>query len=525
MILLLAFSLSIFAFSEASKWENVTIAVVEYKPILDSSLNEPEIVAKNAQKYIEIITNVAKDRNLDLIVFPEETLYVHRETAVTIKLDNPCDSDTYPQFLRNLSCAARSSHTYLALNLVDKVKCDQSQTNSSKNCKNSGFFYYNTDVVFDRNGTIVNRYHKYNLFGEREMDKPETAEEIVIETDFGLKLGIFTCFDILFKAPAQELLKDGIDGAIYPSMWYSELPFLTAMQTQEMWASRHNTTLLAAGANSPLVGSGGSGVYRGAQGLVVGGIVAEGGTQVFVYQGDKSVSETQDVDELAKKMDAFNLQIDNSLENYRWEVVNTSQRNYYNVLCAGDDDNTVCCHYSLTMSMDAIKPEMKHYTYILVAYAGIRSYTGVYNGGIEVCGVIACLNSSISSCGQRFSNYDEIQWPLTFESIAVSAKFVKSENRTQFPNSLLSSIRPIDSSETYWVEKEVEVNGTVFEEKQFATNVDQKRLLTFAILGRNFDLDSPADSDDDDDSNHSSGNLSAAWILLCCSLLILCKIK
>ncbi|XP_044264513.1 vanin-like protein 1 [Tribolium madens] len=525
-MIFLVICLCILAFSEASKWENVTIAVVEYKLLVNSSLEESENVAQNAQKYIEIVKNVTKERKLDLIVFPEDTLYVHRETAIAIQLDNPCDSDSYPQFMKDLSCASRSSQTYIVLNLVEKVKCDEAQT-SSDNCKKFGFYFYNTDVILDRNGTIVNRYHKYNLFGERTMDKPETPEEIVFETDFGIKFGIFTCFDILFKTPAQELLKRGVDAVIYPSMWYSELPFLAAMQTQQMWANRHNITLLAAGANNVQVGSGGSGVYRGVDGLVVGGVVAEGGTQVFLYQGDKNGDFDEDVDELAKKMDGFYLQIDNSLEDpkYRWEVLNTSVRNHYNVLCGGDDENTICCHYSLTMSTEEIKPDMKHYTYVMVSYSGIRSYTGVYNGGMEVCGIIACLNSSLSSCGQRFPNYEEIQWPVTFESITISAQFEKSENRTQFPNSLLSSIRPIDTSETSWDEKDVEINETIFEERSFTTRA-QNRLLTFAILGRNFGLDSSADNDnDDDDSNHSSSSLSTSGILLSCSFLILRKIK
>jgi hypothetical protein len=50
---------------------------------------------------------------------------------------------------------------------------------------------------------------------------------VVVETDFGVKLGIFTCFDILFKSPAQDLAEEGVDGVIFPTMWFSELPFLT----------------------------------------------------------------------------------------------------------------------------------------------------------------------------------------------------------------------------------------------------------------------------------------------------------
>lgn len=93
-----------------------------------------------------------------MIIFPEDTLLTDHDTAVEIQLlDNPCNLDTYPEFIKNLSCVAQSANTYLAINTVEKVKCNQSQTHPSTNCKDYGFYYYNTDIIFDRNGSIVNR--------------------------------------------------------------------------------------------------------------------------------------------------------------------------------------------------------------------------------------------------------------------------------------------------------------------------------------------------------------------------------
>ncbi|XP_044260501.1 vanin-like protein 2 [Tribolium madens] len=499
----LALCLSVLAFSKASKWENVTIAVVEYQPVAN--------ISTNTKHYIEILRNITQ--NLDLIVFPEDTLRSNRETAVEFQLSQtPCDSDTFPQFFHDLSCAARVSHTYLALNLVEKVKCNTSAPNPSENCKKFGFYYYNTDVVFDRNGSIISRYHKYNLFGEYDRDKPETPEEIITETDFGLKLGIFTCFDILFKAPAQELLKHGIDAVIYPTMWFSELPFLTAMQAQQMWSHGHNITLLAAGANSPLEGSGGSGVYRGGKGLVVGGVVAEGGTQTFVYQNDKK--QASDVDELGRKMDGFYLQTDESVLDYMSSAFDPHVQSSNTTICYKE---VFCCMFQIKSTLGEVKPNLDFYTYHLVAYSGFRSYSGVRNATIEVCGIIACLNSSLSSCGQRFAHYDQIQWPVTFEKITITAKFENNENHTQFPNSLLSSIRPIDTSETAWSGSEVTENGKNLIERKFSITKPQNRLLTFAIWGRNFE--------DHDDDKNSSGVLSPVWASLCASLFVIYKLK
>ena len=163
--------------------------------------------------------------------------------------------------------------------------------------------------------------------------------------------------------------------------------------------------------------------------------------------------------------------------------------------------------------MSVVKPEtdLNFYTYHLVAYSGVRSYDGVYNGSIDVCAVIACLNSSLSSCGERFSKYEEVQWPVTFEEILVKANFEKTDNRTQYPNSLLSSIRPIDASKTVWNAVNVEDTGTNLIERSFSIAESQNRLLTFGIYGRNFDLD-PANSNDDDDDDDGKGFATSIMI-------------
>ncbi|KAJ3651385.1 hypothetical protein Zmor_017432 [Zophobas morio] len=146
--------------------------------------------------------------------------------------DNPFnDSKEYPDYMKTLSSMAVNFNTYLVTNIIEKVKCDTSSSDS-ENCKNTGYYYYNTDVVFDRNGTIISRYHKYNLFGEYAVDRPDEPQIETFETDFGVKFGIFTCFDILFKSPAKTVLDEKIDAIVYPTNWHSELPFLTALQSQ-----------------------------------------------------------------------------------------------------------------------------------------------------------------------------------------------------------------------------------------------------------------------------------------------------
>lgn len=149
--------------------------------------------------------------------------------------------------------------------------------------------YYNTNVVFDRNGTVVSRYRKFNLFDE-EVDRPFRPSLAIFETDFGVKFGHFICFDILFRYPAWELIRsENITDIIYPTMWYSEMPFLTAVQVQHSWALTNNVNLLAAGANNPLVGSTGTGIFAGLRGSLISVMEAKNTTDLYTATVPKIV--------------------------------------------------------------------------------------------------------------------------------------------------------------------------------------------------------------------------------------------
>lgn len=236
--------------------------------------------------------------NLDIIVFPEMTLNQF-ETAVIIpevkdKI-SPCVSDDYSaeNVVKKISCAARNFRRYVVVNIVTKAECpdpEMVENEDPRSCKDreDGFSYYNTNVVFDRNGTLISRYRKFNLFGEK-VDKPHKPAIVMFETDFGIKFGHFVCFDLMFRAPALELVRwthgDSRDltDIIFTTMWFSELPFLTAVQVQQNWAYSNDVNMLAAGANNPGFGSTGSGIYAGQAGSIIS--VMEGATDTKLYTG------------------------------------------------------------------------------------------------------------------------------------------------------------------------------------------------------------------------------------------------
>jgi predicted amidohydrolase len=75
---------------------------------------------------------------------------------------------------------------------------------------------------------LHSRYRKFNLFGEKGFSITPEAELSFFETDFGVTFGMFICFDVLFQEPAVSLVTlMGITDFVYPTAWFSELPFLS----------------------------------------------------------------------------------------------------------------------------------------------------------------------------------------------------------------------------------------------------------------------------------------------------------
>lgn len=87
---------------------------------------------------------------------------------------------------------------------------------------------------------------------------------------------------------------------------------------------------------------------------------------------------------------------------YTSVVLNTNKTTIVEEVCNGESIG-LCCEFNIEISVNESVSNStgNRYTYHLAAFDGIRSYSGLRDGGIESCGVLACLNDSIASCGQR----------------------------------------------------------------------------------------------------------------------------
>jgi pantetheine hydrolase len=165
------------------------------------------------------------------------------------------------------------------------------------------------------------------------------------------------------------------------------------------------------------------------------------------------------------------------------------------IVCFRHKRNKICCHFHIIIFFNsALSLKGRFYTYHLVAYKGFKNYYNVFSrGGVEICGIIACLDSKLESCGKRFGHYDEVIWPVLFKNITIKANFTEgfcppSRPCTQYPNSLLSSMRPIHTNFTKWETKVYPDQKHPILEKTFSLVEPQDRLFTFAIFGRNFSM-------------------------------------
>ncbi|KAK6327726.1 hypothetical protein J4Q44_G00033720 [Coregonus suidteri] len=120
---------------------------------------------------------------------------------------NPCtqpDRHNHTEVLQSLSCMARRHQLYLVANMPDLQPCPLT---SHPPCPPDGHWQFNTDVVFRSDGSLAARYHKQNLFFEKEFNTPPRLEVVTFDTPFAGRFGVFTCFDILFHDPTVRLLE------------------------------------------------------------------------------------------------------------------------------------------------------------------------------------------------------------------------------------------------------------------------------------------------------------------------------
>lgn len=458
-------------------------------------LNSSQILEIIVNRFLEIMDNAPS--TLDVIVFPESTLnsiLTAPEIPEVADRVSPCDDATFEEanVAKKISCSAKKHQRYVVINITTKAKCpdiDMVAQNDTRNCadRSDGFSYYNTNVVFDRNGVVVSRYRKYNLFGE-SVNKPFKPTMVTFDTDFGVTFGHFICFDLMFRRPALELVRTNlVTDIIFTTMWFSELPFLTAVQVQQHWAQSNNVNLIASGANNPMRGSTGSGIYAGNKGALVRVMHGSDETKLYTatvpkinFLGNENFDIRPDIVRYTKEeMKTLYLKRDH-LDSYEIRyLVNTDGEHSFN---GNFCQNGVCCDYRLNYSI-VNSISRPHYHYAMAFYHGNRTFDGFADGGVVACALLTCPTSNASTCGTRDEALLNIH---DWSHIEISGTFPRARKFFYLPSTLDTSILPLQPSQ---FEYKTTDKGSNQVDIVISLHGNVENLLTFGIYGRDFNLD------------------------------------
>lgn len=79
---------------------------------------------------------------------------------------------------------------------------------------------------------------------------------------FQIRFGVFTCFDMLFKDPAIDLVQTyGVQNVVFPTAWFKGFPMLISIEFQQAWSRANCVNLVAANLYYPIFEFTGSGIY------------------------------------------------------------------------------------------------------------------------------------------------------------------------------------------------------------------------------------------------------------------------
>ncbi|KAK3593269.1 hypothetical protein CHS0354_012363 [Potamilus streckersoni] len=392
----------------------------------------------------QIQANIARQKNVDLLVFPEDGIYGMQFTRAAIEpyLEyipnpetdpwNPCENpvkhhSTEVQFF--LSCLAKNNSLYLVANIGDKQLCNKSH---DPQCPVDGHYQYNTNVVYDKTGKLVARYHKKNLFYEFQFDNPVNEPPVSFDTPFG-KFGTFTCFDILFYDPPMRLIEEkGIRNIVFPTAWMDALPLLAAVQFHAAFAAGMKINFLTANIHRPRAKFQGSGIYTPL------------GALDFYYNDltDDGKLLIKDID-ILQEGHVRNISFRENVQHFDWMTHASSdyRKGYqfkalvfgdlFNLESLSNDSGIITvCHNRLCCQLEYVSNgTMNSDLFAFGAFDGLHTLEGRYY--IQVCAFFKCKHNTHHSCGSPTKTSRTV-----FQHIHISGNF---ERNYIFPEILLTS--------------------------------------------------------------------------------------
>ncbi|XP_038068976.1 pantetheinase-like [Patiria miniata] len=446
----------------------------------------------------EVQVKVASSKGVSMIVFPEYGITGFQLSHLSIDpfleyVPNPYKTSVNPciqaefktsPILQRLSCLARKYSIIIVANLATMIPCNESRL-QDRDCPTGGVYKYNTDVTLGADGKLLAKYNKEHLYAEELlMFQPGEGPDnlAVFKTDYGI-FGLFTCFDMLFKEPAESLLDSlGVTNMVFPTAWMNELPLLSAVEYQEAWAIRFDVNLLAANIQLPIALMTGGGLYAGVQGAVIyhrdmtdfHGELLIGKLPVRPKRPPKINTKTfKDLSGQIRNLTPENLQMVSPI--VKSILKDTAQSSWSETMKSSESSQEIrfsssfttpdkssdkpfqslmnhdlytfvlltqntaslsvcsgvlCCHLNYTFpSMSSTKRDM----FALGVFNGLHKHNGQYY--VQTCALVKCRLDDQSSCGA-----ETVQSNTRLESFSLAIEGYDQESRL-FPSVLTSDVR------------------------------------------------------------------------------------
>ena len=262
------------------------------------------------------------------------------------------------------------------------------------------------------------------------------------------------------------------------------------MQLHSSWAYATNTNLLASGYSEPANYNGGTGIYAGRKGIL---------KTIMPFNEDSELIDIKThisnrllISKVPKQIHGYMPTLEDTtraqnptktservffpdyLSPYTKYTINESEIN--TTIC----DRGLCCKFEIKSQIypsisDAIQ-------FRIVVFNGIRPFFGGKTGGIQVCAIIACNNSTLESCSVPT---DTTKPSSTFRHISIEGNFNRT-NAVHMPSTLLNSILPLNVNMYEIKTKNISNNET---HVCIQTKKPVKNIKTFGIYGRQYGID------------------------------------
>jgi len=437
----------------------------------------------NINVYREQI-KLAAEAGAELILLPEDGLGAVGLLRDTIEPfvelspsvgDNPCTQDIWDPMddyaKIEFSCLAQKHGIYVSVDFATYLPgCEE--CGDGPNC------FYNTQMVFDKQGTVVGVYHKYNLWtGEdRFYNIDDTPNLVYFDTEFG-RFGLLICEDLLWGSPTLDLVREfNVDTLLVPLYWWDLFPHQLAHSAEDAWARGLQVNLLAANINSPSEWNTGSGLYSPAGAVAYYHDVSEGATgklllaDLDIHPRKSEVIWNKYASEHLSDYPASDSMFSETVYDDVFNLVPLNPSFKSAQVCT--DDGSLCC----LADYDADFQE----PFSLGVFSGSHFKDGSVRGSfyMESCTVIKCdPKHSKQTCNQDISyDYDYLSRSQTvFKHLNISANF--REDTVVYPEALFDGLVLTPEA------MQISQDGVL--------GIKEQALVSLTLFGRTYSLDAP----------------------------------